>query len=197
MTEGRRAQPGPGRPSGLLRLAGPTLSGLLLALALLLALPARADSLRTEVLFLERGGLGAERAVTLYQRILGETGESRVTVGRQPNMLVVRDTPERLKRFRALIAALDHPGEGQRLYVRPVVHVAPSALAALIEQTGAFPPDLLSVVPDDRSGHLVVRARLADYRRLDLLLRKLDVAPGDGQRQIRVTPAPSEGGFPP
>ena len=150
------------------------------------------DSLKTEVIFLEQGGMGAERALTLYERVIGRSGEGSATLGRQPNMLVVRDTPERLTRFRALIRALDRPGAERRFYVRPMVHVAPSQMATLV---GDLIPDDVRLVPDDRSGHLVVSATLSDYRRVDALVRKLDV-PGQG-RQIRVTPGPSEGGFPP
>lgn len=165
-----------------------------LALALLSAFTtdAVANSLKTEVIFLEQGGMGAERALMLYERVIGRSGEGSATIGRQPNMLVVRDTPERLARFRALIRALDRPGAERRLYMRPMTHVAPSQMARLV---GDLLPEDVRLVPDDRSGNLVVSATLDDYRRLDALVRKLDV-PGQG-RQIRVTPGPSEGGFPP
>lgn len=153
------------------------------------------SSLRTEVIFLRDNGMGAERALTLYERVIGQSGESSAMVGRQPNMLVVRDTPERLARFRRLLAALDRGGAERRLYVRPVSHLAPSALASLLAELA---PADVRLVPDDRSGALIVSATLTDYRRLDALIRRLDV-PGEGRdsRQIRVTPAPSEGGFPP
>jgi type II secretory pathway component GspD/PulD (secretin) len=154
------------------------------------------DSLRTEVIFLTKDGMGAERALTLYDRIIGPSGESSAVVGRQPNMLVVRDTPPRLARFRALLKALDVPGAELRLFIRPMRYVAPSQLKPLIEELGTFDLARISLVADDRSGQLVVQARLEDYRRLDRLIRKLDVASETG-RKIRVTPGPSEGGFPP
>lgn len=156
---------------------------------------ARAESLKTEVIFLEENGMGAERALTLYERVIGKSGESSAMVGRQPNMLVVRDTPQRLARFRRLLDALDRGGADRRLYVRPVTHVAPSQLASLLAELA---PADVRLVPDDRSGALIVSATLPDYRRLDTLIRRLDV-PGEGRntREIRVTPAPSEGGFPP
>lgn len=155
-----------------------------------------AESLRTEVIFLREGGMGVERAMTVYDRVIGARGESSITVGRQPNMLVVRDTPPRLKRFRALLTALDRPGEDARVFIRPVHHLAPSELAARVAELDVFDPAAVQLVPDDRSGQLVVSASLAEYRRLDALIRKLDVAGGAG-RQIRVTPGPSDGSFPP
>lgn len=158
---------------------------------------ARAESLKTEVIFLKENGMGAERALTLYERVIGRSGESSAMVGRQPNMLVVRDTRERLTRFRKLIDELDRPGQGLRLYVRPIAHLAPSSLLPLLAE---LTPPSVRLVPDDRSSVLIVSASLADYRRLDALIRRLDV-PGEGQtredRAIRVTPGPSEGGFPP
>lgn len=156
---------------------------------------ARAESLKTEVIFLRENGMGAERALALYERVIGQSGESSAMVGRQPNMLVVRDTPERLGRFRKLLAALDRGGAERRLYVRPVTHLAPSELVSLLAELA---PADVRLVPDDRSSALIVSATLADYRRLDTLIRRLDV-PGEGRdtREIRVTPAPSEGGFPP
>lgn len=154
------------------------------------------DSLRTEVIFLTGDGMGAERALTLYDRIIGPSGESSAALGRQPNMLVVRDTPPRLARFRAILKALDVPGAQTRLFIRPMHHLAPSQIKPLIEELETFDPPMISLVADDRSGQLIVQARLEDYRRLDRIIRKLDVA-SDNQRQIRVTPAPSEGGFPP
>lgn len=164
-------------------------------LVLVSAVSARADSLKTEVLFLKERGMGAERALTLYDRVIGRSGESSALVGRQPNMLVVRDTPERLARFRSLIRLLDVEGDERRLYVRPIVHLPPSALIALI---GDLIPQAVRLFPDDRTNNLVVSASLTDYRRLDTLIRKLDVAGEDREhRAIRVTPQPSEGGFPP
>lgn len=154
------------------------------------------ESYRTEVIFLTE--LPAERAMLLYERLLGQAGESTIVPGRQPNVVVVKDTPERLARFHALLAALDRQGAiGLHIYLRPVQHVPPSELAALATEVVG---DLdVRMVADDRSRHLVVMSRPDTYKKLDLLLRKLDV-PSDEGRQIRVTPAPSDsrpGEFPP
>lgn len=166
----------------------------------LLALAARAapapDAYRTEVIFLS--ALPAERALLLHERLLGQAGEGNIVRGRQPNVVVVKDTPERLARFHALLAALDREGAAQlRIFIRPVQHVMASELAALAGEVVDDPA--LRMVPDDRSRQLVVMARPETYRALDRLLRKLDV-PSDKGRQIRVTPAPADsrpGEFPP
>jgi len=157
--------------------------------------PAR-QSYRTEVIFLK--ALPAERALLLHERLLGAVGESNIVRGRQPNVVVVKDTPERLARFHALLAAFDKEGAARlRIFLRPVQHVLPSELAALAGEVLDDPG--VRMVPDDRSGHLVVMSRSEAYQRLDRLLRKLDV-PSDKGRRIRVTPAPSDsrpGDFPP
>jgi type II secretory pathway component GspD/PulD (secretin) len=166
-------------------------NALLLMMALLIS-----DSYRTEVLFL--GDLPAERAIVLHDRLIGQSGESTIVVGRQPNMIVVKDTPERLKRFRALLAVLDKPGAGEmHIYVRPVQYVVPSELMALaMEVIDAQAAAKVRMVPDDRSQQLLVMCRPATYLTLDKLLRRLDV-PTKNRREIRVTPAPTDGEFPP
>lgn len=171
--------------------------GLCLVTALLVA-----DSTRTEVIFLE--GLPAERAILLHQRLLGPAGESTIVLGRQPNVVVVRDTPERLRRFHRILDALDQRGAAKKhIYVRPVRHLAASELARLAEEILAAQEgdDAVKMVPDDRSGQLVVMCRRDTYFALDRLFRRLD-APADARRdrEIRVTPAPAgtkPGEFPP
>jgi len=163
------------------------LTALLLALSLLLS-----DSYRTEVIFL--GDLPAERALVLHERLLGQEGESTAVLGRQPNMIVVKDTPARLKRFRDLLAILDKPGAGEmHIYIRPVQYVLPSELVTLATQVidqaalgkGPGSPSAalakVRMVPDDRSQQLLVMCRPPTYLVLDRLLRRLDVAskPGD------------------
>ena len=164
---------------------------LVLMLALLLG-----ESYRTEVLFL--GDLPAERAIVLHERLMGQQGESTIVVGRQPNMIVVKDTPERLKRFRGLLAVLDKPGAGEmHIYVRPVQHVMPSELMALaLEVIDPQAEAKVRMVPDDRSQQLLVMCRPATYLVLDKLMRRLDV-PTKNRRDVRVTPGPTDGEFPP
>lgn len=188
----------PRRPSWLAGLPHPTL----LALALLLALggPAAADdgrdrdgrdnTYRTDVIFLV--DLPPARAVALWERLVGPRGEARAMEGRA-NTIVVHDTPRRLARFRALLEHLDTPGGArERLYVRPVIHLEPSALAALVREVLEPLPDgvTLLLVPDDRSGQLVVRTTARRYATIDRLARRLDVPAHERQRAIRTVPAP-------
>ncbi|MGM0576343.1 MAG: hypothetical protein ACQEXJ_11485 [Myxococcota bacterium] len=133
------------------------------------------DGWRTDVLFLE--SMQAGHAATLYERVLGTPPGVRVAPGRDAGTLVVRDTPARLDRFRALLGALDGPDRGMlHIYVRPVIHRTPSGLAALardaFDAAGEAP---LHMVPDDRSRNLVVQTAPETYRKLDRLLRRLDV----------------------
>lgn len=157
-----------------------------------------ADSYRTEVIFLSE--LPAERALTLHERVLGVAGESTIVLGRQPNVVVVKDTPERLAAFRALLAAFDRPGAAEsHIYLRPVRHLLPSALAALAAEVITGPNAArVRMVPDDRGQQLVVMCPPPVYQSLDRLFRRLDVPAGQ-RKDVRVTPAPdgSNGEFPP
>ena len=165
---------------------------MLLLAALLAAGQAGADTHRTHVFLLQ--AMQAEQAATLYERMLGLPPETRLVAGRDGKSLIAHDTPERLERFTKLLSALDRDeGAGQRIYVRPVLHRIPSELAELVRQVvGQAAPTL---VADDRSGALVVRARWPEYQELDTLLRRLDV-PARGERALRVTPGTETGDLP-
>lgn len=156
-----------------------------------------ADSLRTEIIFLQE--IEADRAIVLWERVIGPAPEATIVKGREPNVVVVRDRPERLARFHALIAALDRRGAAtRRIYIRPVVNLLPSELASLLDDVIRPSGDELRLVPDDPTQRLVAITTEAIYRRVDLIARRLDV-PGEG-RSIRVLPAPDgsrPGDFPP
>ncbi|MCC6623652.1 MAG: hypothetical protein IT385_20510 [Deltaproteobacteria bacterium] len=164
--------------------------------ALVLALLVSGDTLRTEVVFLQ--GMQAERAITLWERVIGPIPEATILPGKSPDVVVVKDTPARLARFRALVGALSGGGSADRIYVRPVVHVTPSALAErLAELLAGTRDEAVVLAPDDRSQRLVVKATPARYLAIDKLARALDVPPRGGQRRvIGVEPEP-EGGLPP
>lgn len=164
-------------------------------LALAMALLLGGDSLKTEVIFL--GRLPSERAIMLWDRVIGSIGGATILQGRSPDVVVVRDTPPRLARFRALVTALDATSPETHIYLRPVVNVRPSELAALVQSLadGADALRDVTLVPDDRSDQLVVAAPPARYRALDKLLRRLDVPPRSPRKVIGVEPEP-EGGLP-
>lgn len=159
--------------------------------------PARASSLKTEVIFLQE--VDADRAIVLWDKVIGPAPEATIVKGREPNVVVVKDSPERLARFHALIAALDRKGAAaRRIYIRPVAYLLPSELAKELDEIAGATGDELRMVPDDRTQRLVVITTAAIYRRVDLVARRLDV-PGQG-RDIRVLPAPDgsrPGDFPP
>lgn len=164
-------------------------------LSAMLVFVATGDSLRTEVVFL--GDIPASRATALWERVIGPEPEAFIVPGKSPDMLVVKDTPERLTRFRSLLKALAGTAPDEHIYVRPVVHMAPSALVdllmeVLVEPNGTGP----RLVPDDRSGRLVVVTTAARYRAIDKIARTLDTPPrGRERRVIGVEPEP-EGGLP-
>ncbi|TNF23447.1 MAG: hypothetical protein EP329_27525 [Deltaproteobacteria bacterium] len=150
-----------------------------------------ADSYRTDVIFLAH--MPQKRAIALWEKILGPAGEARIIVGRA-GTVVVYDTPPRLARFRALVEALDSGDASAHIYLRAVVHLPPSALADLIARVlgDAGGEGRLVLVPDDRSGQLLVRTTPERYRVVDRLARRLDVPAGDRQRALRTLTGPSE-----
>ena len=154
------------------------------------------DTLRTQVVFL--GDMPADRAITLWERVIGPAGEATILPGKSPDVVVVVDTPPRLARVRALLAALSGGGENDHIYIRPVLYLAPSELAARLGELVANTRQAgVVLVPDDRSARLVVRASPSDYQAIDRLARALDVpARGSTRRVIGVEPEP-EGGLPP
>ena len=103
------------------------------------------------------------------------TRSMSIVLGRQPNVVVVKDTPERLKRFHALLTALDHQGAAAaKIYLRPVRYLLPSELVGVAAEVMDDPE--LRMIPDDHSRQLVVMCRPKTYLQLDRLLRRLDVA---------------------
>lgn len=155
---------------------------------------------QTEIIFLQV--MTPARAMLLFDRVIRSGSQSVIVEGKGPNVVVARDYPAQLARFRELLADLDRPGEaGARIYVRPVQFVVASALAQTLEgmYDSAEPPRM---VPDDRTGQLVVQTTPERYRALDKLIRKLDV-PSRPAREPPARPRPSpvtpfDGGtFPP
>lgn len=148
-------------------------------------------SYRTDVIFLAH--LPQDRAIALWERVIGPAGEARVIAGRA-GTVVVYDTPPRLARFRDLLRALDVGGGDAHIYVRPVVHLPPSALGALLEQIlgDAGGRDALVLVADDRAGQLVIRTTPARYAVVDRLARRLDVPAGQRERAVRRLTAPPD-----
>ena len=153
--------------------------------------PRSDDSYRTDVIFLAH--LPQDRAIALWERVIGPAGEARIIAGRA-DTVVVYDTPPRLARFRDLLRALDVGDDDAHIYVRPVVHLPPSALAALIEQIlgDAGGRDALVLVADDRAGQLVIRTTPARYAIIDRLARRLDVPAGQRERAVRRLTAPPD-----
>ena len=144
----------------------------------------------TDIIFLDV--VQARRGVSLYERVIGLAPGARVAVGKDPKSMVAHDSPERLARFRVLVSLLE-VGEGgnERLFVRPVAHMLPSDLARmLLDVMNPEARQTMLLVPDDRSGKLVVRASRTVYKKLDVLIRRVDI-PSRTRESTRVIPAPA------
>ena len=133
--------------------------------------------------------MSATQAILLYDTVLGSAPGATITASPAGDAVILEDSPARVSRFRDLITWLDRPGpNGRRIYARPIRHRAPSDL---LEVTRRILGDTLgrdvALAADDRSAHLVVRARPEEYASLDRLWRRLDVAPRD-ERRIFVLP---------
>lgn len=158
----------------------------------LLVTVSASDTYRTETISLQV--LEVDQAMALHDRMFGQSGESVIVAGRRPATLVVVDTARRIKAFRALLREIDRGAPGDRIFIRPTVARPASELAAFIDETFALERPL--VIADDHAGQIVVRTSRATYARIDRLLRRLD-QPLRDTRDIRVTPAPQDGDFPP
>lgn len=155
---------------------------------------------------IELRSMTAAQALEVHERVLGKAPGGTIVAAPKGDAVLVRDTPERLGRYRALLAWLDlpvspttkagkkaaselSPGRVERrIYVRPVVHRLASELVTVVRRI--FGDSLgrdVAFAPDDRSGQLVVRARAHEYAEIDRLLRRLDVHPR-GERRIFVLP---------
>lgn len=144
----------------------------------------------TDIIFLDV--VQASRGVALYERVIGLAPGARVAIGKDPKSMVAHDDPERLARFRVLVSMLDQ-GEGgkDKVYVRPVAHMLPSDLARLLlDVMNPAARQTMLLVPDDRSGKLVVRASSVVYKKLDRLIRRVDI-PSRTEKSTRVIPAPA------
>lgn len=165
------------------------------ALLVALAVVCGGDSLKTEVMFLD--GMPAERAISLWERVIGPQAGATIIQGRAANVVVVKDTPARIARFRTLMKALASTGADAHIYLRPVLYMEASELAAVVSNVAGQSDAMkdVALVPDDRSGQLVVSATPARYRALDALMRRLDVPATTPRRVIGVEPEP-DGGLP-
>lgn len=155
-----------------------------------LASAAPAPSHKTAVIFLKH--MKASRAVAIYERVLGRVQGSVIAPGRDNTSVTVRDTAVRLARYKNLLKLLDVPGDELRVYVRPVLHRAPTELAALIEEVlvARKTKATVTLVPDNASGQLVVSTTKRVYFHIiDPLARKLDRKAPPGRR-VRIVPQP-------
>jgi len=131
----------------------------------------------------------APQAIQVYERIMGTTPGATIAAAPGGDAVIVRDSPERLSRFKGLLVWLDLPGpKGRRIYVRPVAHRAASELVDATRRIfGDSLGEDVGLAPDDRTNQLVVHARPVEYVELDRLLRRLDV-PARDERRIFVLP---------
>ena len=171
------------------RFASPLLG---LAVALVCG-PARAEpspSRVTAVIFLKH--MPATRAVAIYERVLGRIHGALASPGRDNRSVTVRDAPQRVDRFRKLLAKLDLPGAELRVFVRPVLHRRPRELEQLITEVLKAKKTRapVTMVADSASRQLVVcTTRRVYFHIIDPLARKLDQKQ-PVRRSIRTLPAP-------
>ena len=152
-----------------------------LCVLLTLLVPASAlaaeDEVRTTIVLCKQ--IPAKRAKLLYKKVIGVGKKTKMIIDKRENSLVIKDYRSKLNRFKALIRILDIPGAATlKIYVRPVLHLKASVLAEkLLQVMKKVSRVTLRIVPDDRGKRLVVMTTWPAYRKLDILARRLDVAP--------------------
>lgn len=168
---------------------------LLVIFVFVVPVSAEADHERvTRVVRLEH--VEIQRALELYPKLVGSTGTIEVSASQ--NAVIIHDFPESIRRFERILAILDVPhGTTLRIYVRPILYRQPEELVSLVSavwesKSGPAP----RFVADDRTGQLIVVASAESYRKLDRLLRRLDVPERDSGRGLWIEPSPP-GDLPP
>ena len=133
--------------------------------------------------------MSPEQALALYDKVLGKGLGATLSVAPKKDALLIKDTRERVLRYRQLLLFLDIPGQVERrIYVRPTVNRLPSELVAVVKRVfGERLGRHVGLAPDDRSSQLIVHAKASEYATIDRLLRRLDIRPRD-ERRIFVLP---------
>ncbi|NUN16280.1 MAG: hypothetical protein HUU55_21850 [Myxococcales bacterium] len=162
---------------------------LVVIFAILMAVPLAAANERiTRVVKLHH--VEPQRVLDLYQKLAGKTGTVDVSSGQ--NAVVIHDYPESIRRFERILSLLDVPkGGALRIYVRPILHRDPQELVDLVSavwETKTGPPPRF--VSDERTGQLIVVTTAESYRKLDRLLRRLDVPERGQEKELWIEPAP-------
>ena len=128
--------------------------------------------------------LTSEQLAALYGRLFGPKAGRLIVTGPR---LLIKDVEARLANFGPIVRALDtRAHQGTRIYARPARHRLPSELISVVkgvmhQKTMVKPPPVV-LVPDDRSGHIIVRTSPKRYRQIDRLLRRLDRPHPAGKR---------------
>jgi general secretion pathway protein D len=120
------------------------------------------------------------------QRLLEHFGSdgADITLHTATRTLVVTDTRRNIARMEGLLRAVDAPDSRERIYIRPNPAQPGSPAgdvqierAELVQRVLSSAGDEAVVVPDERTGQVIVITSRRNYERLDRLMRRLDRAP--------------------
>jgi len=129
---------------------------------------------------------------------------TRVSFNRKTNSLIVSGTEENVKRVETMVEALEAaPGAKSEVRLLALANARADAVAQALggffgrrAASPAAPADReVTIMPDSRSGSLVISATPEQFKRIEALIGKLDVADaaGEGKQEvIRLTHAEAQ-----
>jgi type II secretion system protein D len=120
----------------------------------------------------------------------GRQGKVHLTPLVKPNALLLIGWGEAIGAMKELIARLDQPvAPGAQLRVYHLQHAPVLTVAGVIEETFQDPEGMaavVSVIPDERTNSLIVRAAPRDLAEVDLIIQRLDRDTSGVVNQARV-----------
>ena len=155
------------------------------------------DTIVTRLIRLKH--IDAKDAEPILGKFKSKTGD--LFIYAPTNTIIITDIGSNIRTILKLLAEVDLPLGSDRIFIRPVQHMAASELVEKINavfgeggggrggpapQTGAQAKVTLSkAIADDRSNQLILIATRSNYLKVDALVRRLDVPiPGEGAIHI-------------
>ncbi len=152
--------------------------------------------------------VGADEVATLLKNF--QSKDANVTVYGPGNLLIITDTGTNIRRMMQIVEEIDVGGAGDQIWIEPVHYASATEVATRLNElfdvksgSGAAPSKggaapgsaaagvgelhVAKILPDDRTGSLIIVATEKAYLRMLELIKKIDV-PQTAEGEIHVIP---------
>ena len=149
---------------------------LLMIAGMAVLLPVDAWGAETETGVFRLTHLKAQRAESIYRHFIVPGNAAKIVANADDNVLVIRDEPERLRRFRSTLARMDQKDTaGLGIFMRPVRFASPRTLAKQLAEilVDRFQRPL-RMVPDIAGSRILIMTTRPQYAVLHRLAQRLD-----------------------